>query len=343
MVKVADSKGNPVGSTAVTFAVTSGGGNLTSGVTQLVVNTDGSGLASTALTLGTNPGSNSVTASAAGLSGSPATFNEIGQLQYDVNVSPTAVIFGDVPITTSAKRTITITSTGQSALTVNSIVLSGSFFALGNLPALPLSLSPSGAVSFDVIYTPLGTLSSSALITVTSNAGSSPTVVQVTGKGTPPPLPPATSITVTTDKPVYHRGQPVQISGTLSAVGGTGISNIPVNVQISINGTIRNLTAYTDALGTYRAVFQPTANDGGAFVATTVGTSGGSTGAGGSTGMGRALNRAIPRRGKLSGVGAPRVPRKSKKRFRPAAPQSIVGLRSRLRFASQRSSDSRNN
>ena len=194
-----------------------------------------------------------------------------------ITVTPTPVAFGGVPITTSSKKTITITSSGLNPLTVNSINIAGAFFTLGNLPSLPVVLAPTGTASFVVNYTPLGTISSNATVTVNSNAATSPTLVPVSGNGTPPPLPPAAAITVTTDQSVYHRAQPVQISGTLTAAGGAGIPNIPVTLQISMNGSIRALNPYTDAQGNYRATFQPAAGDGGTFSVTATATSGGTT------------------------------------------------------------------
>src|SRR5262249_32613432 len=230
-----------VSGSPITFAVTTGGGTLTGGVTQFVIDTDAGGLASISLKLGPAPGPNTVTATAAGLSGSPVSFAATGQLQFDISVAPNPVAFGDVPITTSSKKTVIITSTGQSSVTINSIALTGSFFTPGTLPPLPLLLAPSGTLSFDVIFAPLGTISSNATLTITSNAASSPTILQVTGNGIPLPLPPAIAITIATDQSVYHRGQPVMISGTLSAAGGLGIVNIPVNLQVSFNGTTRSL------------------------------------------------------------------------------------------------------
>jgi len=194
-----------------------------------------------------------------------------------VAVAPSPVAFGNVAILTSSKITATITNAGQGSLAVNSITIAGANFKLGNLPTLPIVLAPSGTASFDVIFNPLSIVSSNATITITSNAATSPTVIQATGSGIAPPLPPATSITVGTDQAVYHRGQAVQISGTLAAAGGAGIPNIVVNLQVSLNGTNRTLTATTDASGTYHAVFQPAPNDGGAFTVTAVGTSGGAT------------------------------------------------------------------
>ena len=74
VVKVTDAKGNPVSATAVTFAVTAGGGTLS--VENTTTGTDGT--ASSILTLGTTTGANTVTATSGGLTGSPVTFNATG-------------------------------------------------------------------------------------------------------------------------------------------------------------------------------------------------------------------------------------------------------------------------
>ncbi len=76
-VRVADSNNNPVSGVAVTFAVASGGGSIVPG--DGAVSTNASGIATlTSWTLGAAPGANSVTATAAGLVGSPVTFNATG-------------------------------------------------------------------------------------------------------------------------------------------------------------------------------------------------------------------------------------------------------------------------
>src|SRR5713226_7766437 len=72
VVRVSDSGGNPVGSVTVTWASTSGGGNVASPNTV----TTADGTASTGATLGPIAGANVFTATATGLSGSPVTFTE---------------------------------------------------------------------------------------------------------------------------------------------------------------------------------------------------------------------------------------------------------------------------
>lgn len=74
-VRVADAEGNPVAGVTVVFAVASGGGSV-SGATAV---TDALGIARVgSWTLGQTAGTNTLTATAAGLSGSPVTFTAVG-------------------------------------------------------------------------------------------------------------------------------------------------------------------------------------------------------------------------------------------------------------------------
>jgi adhesin/invasin len=74
-VLVTDQSGNPVQGVAVTFAVASGGGS----VTGANATTNASGIAAVgSWTLGTTAGANTLTATSAGLTGSPVTFTATG-------------------------------------------------------------------------------------------------------------------------------------------------------------------------------------------------------------------------------------------------------------------------
>ena len=75
-VKVTDAGGNPVSGVDVTFAVASGGGSVTGALTAT---TNASGIAEVgSWKLGTTAGANTLTATSAGLSGSPLTFTATG-------------------------------------------------------------------------------------------------------------------------------------------------------------------------------------------------------------------------------------------------------------------------
>lgn len=73
-VRVTDQFANPVAAVAVAWAVTGGGGS----VAPPSSNSNASGVASTVLTVGPALGANSVTATAAGLAGSPVSFSATG-------------------------------------------------------------------------------------------------------------------------------------------------------------------------------------------------------------------------------------------------------------------------
>src|SRR5207249_6868698 len=137
-----------------------------------------------------------------------------------------------------------------------------------NPPSVPLVIPPSSSMSFDVVFKPRATAPVSGTVNIFSTATSSVFSIPLSGTGVAPPEPPATGITVFTDKPAYHRGQPVNISGMVTTSGGTGIPNIPVQIKVTLNGSTRTLNPYTDFQGSYQAAFIPTASEGGSYTVT---------------------------------------------------------------------------
>jgi hypothetical protein len=84
-IKVTDTNGNPVSGVAVTFAVASGGGYITGGRQT----TNARGIATVgSWTLGPSSGTNTLTATAAGLAGSPITFTATGETMTVTAVTP---------------------------------------------------------------------------------------------------------------------------------------------------------------------------------------------------------------------------------------------------------------
>ena len=83
VVRATDGFGNGVSGVPVTWAVAGGGGSL-GGVTTI---TDATGFAQATLTLGATPGANTVTATNAGLSGSPVTFSATGSVPASANLN----------------------------------------------------------------------------------------------------------------------------------------------------------------------------------------------------------------------------------------------------------------
>ncbi len=172
-VLVTDVNGNPVGNVTVTFAVASGGGSIGGSP----ANTNASGIAAvTSWTLGTTVGTNTLTATVAGLSGSPVTFTATGTVgaasKYVVTSSSytpaagTAVTitaqladqYGN-PVSTSIAVTFTKTGTGGSLTGTNPTTTNSSGIA-----TISLTTSTTAGTTYTVTATSTGATGTSANI-----------------------------------------------------------------------------------------------------------------------------------------------------------------------------------
>jgi len=115
VVKVTDPSGNPVSGASVTFAVTAGGGSLSSAV----VTTNSQGTASTILTLGAAAGNNSVAATSGSITG--------------------ALIFTATGTATASSSTVTIVSGNGQSGTVGQALPSPLVVQVTNGSAQPVS------------------------------------------------------------------------------------------------------------------------------------------------------------------------------------------------------------
>jgi hypothetical protein len=137
--KVTDAVGDPVAGVAVTFAVASGGGSVSPAGGS--VTTNASGIASlSSWTLGSSPGANTLTATSAGLNGSPVTFAATGTTKG----TPTISIWPTASTITLGQALSTSTLSGGSALVAGS-------FAFTNPDTVPGS---SGTYNASVTFTP---------------------------------------------------------------------------------------------------------------------------------------------------------------------------------------------
>jgi hypothetical protein len=111
-----------------------------------------------------------------------------------VGFNPTSLAFGNQVLnTTSAAKSVTLTNTGNAALTINSIAASGDFAATSTgataCPISPATLSAtagSNTCVISVTFTPTAVGARVGTVTVTDNAGGSPHTVGLTGTGTSP-------------------------------------------------------------------------------------------------------------------------------------------------------------
>ncbi|HLQ32217.1 MAG TPA: choice-of-anchor D domain-containing protein, partial [Chloroflexota bacterium] len=104
-----------------------------------------------------------------------------------VKLSPISLTFPSQALgTISAPQTVTLTNTGNAALTIASIVPSGDFF-----PASGITCPNGGSVAagasctINVSFAPTAIGTRAGAITITDNAGGSPHVINLIGTGTP--------------------------------------------------------------------------------------------------------------------------------------------------------------
>jgi len=99
-----------------------------------------------------------------------------------LSVSPASLTFPSTTMgTTSASQTVTLTNTGNSAVSISQVTAPTNFSVSGILP--PISLSAGQSTAFNVFFAPATTGTLSGTVTVTSNASNSPTTIKLSGSG----------------------------------------------------------------------------------------------------------------------------------------------------------------
>jgi hypothetical protein len=161
-------------------------------------------------------------------SGSPQTVPLTGTGTAPVvSLSPTSLTFSSQNVgTTSAAQSVTLTNTGNGALSISGIALSGANPGDFELPTVCSSPVAAGAsCTINVTFTPTATGTRSASLAITDNAAGSPQTVTLTGTGAGPvvSLSP-TSLTFSS-----------QNVGTTSAAQSVTLSNTG-NGALSISG-----------------------------------------------------------------------------------------------------------
>lgn len=147
-----------------------------------------------------------------------------------ISLSATSLSFGSIQTgSPSMPKTITLTSNGGQALSVDSISLGGTDpdqFQETDTCQTPAVLQPTKFCSISITFLPTATGSQQATLSITDNAAGSPQSVTLTGAGTAPP-PPSPAVTVTPN--------PVSFPST---VQGVTSSPIPLSVLNSGNATL---------------------------------------------------------------------------------------------------------
>jgi hypothetical protein len=107
-----------------------------------------------------------------------------GTAQGQLNLTPTALDFGNVTVGANASKTSSL-SAGGASVTVSSADLSSVEFSLSGI-SLPLTLAAGQSVPFTLTFAPRISGSASAALSFTSNASNAPAEA-LSGNGTAPP------------------------------------------------------------------------------------------------------------------------------------------------------------
>ena len=152
-----------------------------------------------------------------------------------IGVTPATLPFGNVRRNSAAMLTVTVTNTGNAALSVTALTVTGSTaLSLTNAPALPLNISAGSSAKVDVRYAPTNTGADSGNLAIASNDSVQPTVnIALTGAGVAPEIANITVNSLTVPFGPVCVGQ----SATLSInIGNTGTTNASVTA-LGVTGT----------------------------------------------------------------------------------------------------------
>jgi Domain of unknown function DUF11/FG-GAP-like repeat/Putative binding domain, N-terminal len=136
------------------------------------------------------------------------------------SLTPTSLSFTAQTGATSAAQTATLKNTGNAALNISSITLTGANptdFAQTN--TCGESLAAGASCSIAITFTPASAASFAATVSIADNAAGSPQTVSLTGTGTAPP-PPTFTITSSTTAQTVQPGGAAQYSITVTPQNG---------------------------------------------------------------------------------------------------------------------------
>jgi subtilase family serine protease len=249
-----------------TGSVTLAASGLPSGVTAAFSPNPTSTTSTLTLTASGTAATGTVTVTVTGTSGSLSnnttlslTVNTTGG-GTTVTVTPASETWGAIVVgATGAAKTVTLTNTGTSTLTISSIATTGDFALTTSAKPCGATLAAKAACKIAVTFTPTQIGTRNGTLTITDNAAGSPQTVALTGTGVAQAtLTPATGLTFPAQKVGTTSAARVLTLTNKQAVSLTGIS-IAVTGDFTVSST--TCTSSLAAKGTCKISieFKPTA------------------------------------------------------------------------------------
>ena len=195
-----------------------------------------------------------LTASAGGVSKTVAL--QLNASVPTLSLNAANISFGNVAVNTAAAQTVTLSSTGTIAVTVNSATLTGAGFSISGM-TFPVTLKPSQSAKLTVQFDPTVSGTASGQIKISSNSSTNSTAtVSLSGTGVvaaPSALSCTSSsltgagtdaCTVTLNSAAPSGGTSVSLSSNNSAV------TVPASVTVPANATSAGFSATVSAVST---------------------------------------------------------------------------------------------
>jgi len=212
----------------------------------------------TPTTAGTRTGSILIVDAAAG---SPHVINlsAVGSGAI-ASLAPTSLTFSSQQVgTSSAAQAVTLTNTGNVALSVGTLQTTGDFAEVNNCSA---TLAPGSSCVINVTFTPTASGVRSGTLTISDNAQASPQSVSLTGTGSAAPL----AIATVSPTSLVFTGQQVGTSSATRSVTLTNTGTLTLNLgTLQTTGDFAQVnncpaTLAANASCTINVTFTPTAS-----------------------------------------------------------------------------------
>ncbi len=179
-------------------------------------------------------------------------------VQPALALTPSSVSFGNVAVGTPNSQTIQISNSGNAVLTISQLSVTGSGFTTSSV-ALPLSVNPGSASTFNVQFAPKSAGSAAGSVSVVSNAPTSPTTLALSGTG----VSATTTISESTNSLSFgnvNTGSSAQQSVTLTDTGNASVTISQINIAgtgYSLSGAGTPVTLSPAQTLTFTVQFSP--------------------------------------------------------------------------------------
>lgn len=173
-----------------------------------------------------------------------------------MTVNPTSLSFGTVMLNAATTKTLTITSSGNAALTISSVAAAGTAFAVSG-GSWPMTLNQGQSAKLTVAFDPTTAGSFAGTVKIGSNG--STVTVNLSGTGQAPPAAPTLSaVSCGTGSLTGAATTACTVSLTSAATSATTVTlassssavTVPASVTIASGATSAAFTATASAVGT---------------------------------------------------------------------------------------------